>query len=182
MVGETGFAPAWACAPEFLRLVRIHSATRRKKLCGRSDLHAHAPVGAAVFKTARSFVPHTAAKKKSQRPESHRHRPGGPTEFEAVVFTISPRCEEKMVPVAGLAPALSTFSTLCLSSWATPAWENWSIHRDVRPARCLTKAVRRSLRVGCAGKSGRSGRTCTFVAREGVAFTARCVCCSATLR
>lgn len=31
-------------------------------------------------------------------------------------------------------------------------------------------------------KSGRSGRTCTFVTREGVAFTARCVCCSATLR
>jgi hypothetical protein len=25
----------------------------------------------------------------------------------------------------------------------------WSIHRDVRPARCLTKAVRRFLRVGC---------------------------------
>src|SRR5262245_19403428 len=29
---------------------------------------------------------------------------------------------------------------------------------------------------------GRSGRTCTFVAREGVAFTARRICCSATLR
>jgi hypothetical protein len=29
---------------------------------------------------------------------------------------------------------------------------------------------------------GRSGRTRTFVAREGIAFTARCICCSATLR
>lgn len=32
------------------------------------------------------------------------------------------------------------------------------------------------------GKNGRSGRTCTFVAREGVAFTARCNCSYATLR
>ena len=29
---------------------------------------------------------------------------------------------------------------------------------------------------------GRSGRTCTSVARQGIAFTARCICCSATLR
>ncbi len=29
---------------------------------------------------------------------------------------------------------------------------------------------------------GRSGRTRTFAARQGVAFTARCICCSATLR
>ena len=27
--------------------------------------------------------------------------------------------------------------------------KNWSIHRDVRPARCLTKTVRRYLRLGC---------------------------------
>ena len=62
MVGETGFAPARACAHEFLRLACIHSTTRRKSWCGRGELHAHAPKGAAVFKTARSTVPRTAAK------------------------------------------------------------------------------------------------------------------------
>lgn len=61
-----------------------------------------------------------------------------------------------------------------------PRPQNWSIHRDVRPALRLTKAVRRFLRVGC--KNGRSGRNRTFVAPEGGAFTARCNCCSATLR
>lgn len=32
LVGETGLAPAWASAREFLRLVCIHSTTRRKTL------------------------------------------------------------------------------------------------------------------------------------------------------
>ena len=61
MVGETGFAPAWAFAREFLRLVCIHSTIRLKHWCGRGELHAHARKGAAVFKTARSTVPRTAA-------------------------------------------------------------------------------------------------------------------------
>ena len=33
--------------------------------------------------------------------------------------------------------------------------KNWSIHRDVRPALCLTKTVRRFLRVGCVNWSKR---------------------------
>jgi hypothetical protein len=76
LVGETGFAPAWAFAREFLRLVCIRSTTRRKKsgaagatcrfgklkVPSRVEGHAHAPGGAAVFKTARSPVPRTAAR------------------------------------------------------------------------------------------------------------------------
>lgn len=61
MVGGTGLAPARARAHEFLRLACMHSTTRRKNWCDRGDLHAHAPGGAAVFKTARSSIPHTAA-------------------------------------------------------------------------------------------------------------------------
>src|SRR6185436_15691950 len=93
----------------------------------------------------------------------------------------SPR-RDKVVRTEGVAP-----SRACAHRILAPARilfrhirKNWSIHRDVRPAVCLTKTVRRFLRVGC--KNGRSGRTRTFVARQGIAFTARCICCSATLR
>ena len=44
MVGETGFAPARACALEFLRLVCILiPPLADKNWCGWGDLHAHAP-------------------------------------------------------------------------------------------------------------------------------------------
>lgn len=39
-----------------------------------------------------------------------------------------------------------------------------------------------SLPTLCRNKIGRGGRTCTSAAREGGAFTARCICCSATPR
>lgn len=61
MVGETGFAPARACAHEFLRLACIHSTTRRKRGAAGATCTPTRHDGAAVFKTARSAVPHTAA-------------------------------------------------------------------------------------------------------------------------
>ena len=57
-----------------------------KNWCGRGELHAHAPEGAAVFKTARSPVPRTAARNWSRRPELHRHGQSRPAGFEAAVF------------------------------------------------------------------------------------------------
>jgi hypothetical protein len=65
-------------------------------------------------------------------------------------FLISPR-RDKVVRTEGVAP-----SRACAHRILAPARilfrhirKNWSIHRDVRPAVCLTKTVRRFLRVGC---------------------------------
>ncbi len=65
-------------------------------------------------------------------------------------FLISPR-RDKMVRTEGVAP-----SRACAHRILAPARilfrhirKNWSIHMDVRPAVCLTKTVRRFLRVGC---------------------------------
>ena len=150
VVGETGFAPAWALAREFLRLVCIHSTTRRKNWCGRGELHAQAPEGAAVFKTARSPVPRTAARigrggRSCTGTGNHAQRVLRPP-----CFLISPR-RDKLVRTEGVAP-----SRACAHRILAPARilfrhirKNWSIHRDVRPAVCLTKTVRRFLRVGC---------------------------------
>lgn len=107
---------------------------------------------------------------------------GRPTEFEAIVSTDFTTLRKRMVPVAGLAPALSTFSTLCLSFWATPACK---IGASTGMCALLAALPRQSVALyglDARRKNGRSGRTRTFVAREGVAFTARCICCSATLR
>ena len=64
--------------------------------------------------------------------------------------TFQPR-RDKMVRTEGVAP-----SRACAHRILAPARilfrhirKNWSIHRDVRPAVCLTKTVRRFLRVGC---------------------------------
>jgi hypothetical protein len=86
LVGETGLAPAWAFAREFLRLVCIRSTTRRRIGADRGN------------RTLMSF------------------RPSAP---RADVSTFPPRPQKL------------------------------SIHRAVRPAVCLTKTVRRFLRVGC---------------------------------
>ena len=51
----TGFRPRVSET----RVYTLHHSP--KDWCGRGDLHAHAPGGAAVFKTARSTVPRTAA-------------------------------------------------------------------------------------------------------------------------
>jgi hypothetical protein len=57
----------------------------------------------------------------------------------------------KLVRRAGFAPAWAfarqALDLLCLLFHHNR--EKWSIHRDVRPARRLTKAVRRYLRLGC---------------------------------
>jgi hypothetical protein len=61
LVGETGFAPARASAHEFLRLACIRSTTRRKTGAAGATCTPTRRCGAAVFKTARSTLPRTAA-------------------------------------------------------------------------------------------------------------------------
>ena len=61
LVGETGFAPARASAHEFLRLACIRSTTRRKIGAAGATCTPTRLCGAAVFKTARSTFPRTAA-------------------------------------------------------------------------------------------------------------------------
>ena len=61
MVGETGFAPARASAHEFLRLACIRFTTHRKIGAAGATCTPTRRSGAAVFKTARSTVPRTAA-------------------------------------------------------------------------------------------------------------------------
>ena len=145
MVGETGFAPAWAFAREFLRLVCIHSTTRRKNWCGRGELHAHAPEGAAVFKTARSPVPRTAAR----IGRGGRSCTGTGNDAQRVLsppcFLISPR-RDKVMRTEGVAP-----SRACA-------------HRILAPARILFRHIR---------KTGASTGTCALLSvlpRRSVAF------------
>lgn len=76
----------------------------------------------------------------------------------------------------GLSPTSSSGWRVCC--FATSA--KWSIHRDVRPAGCLTGAVRRFLRVGCVKWSRR--KDSHLRSPGGAAFTGRCNCCSATPR
>ncbi len=123
----------------------------------------------------------TRGKRWSRRPDSHWHGPSRPAGFESAVSTLQPR-RDKLVWTEGVA-----LSRACA-------------HRILAPARILFRHVRKKLehpqgRALCSPsyqhspslstgwmQSGRSGRTRTFVARQGVAFTARCICCSATLR
>lgn len=137
--------------------------------------------GAAVFKTARSTVPRTAA----EIGRGGRSRTGTGNHAQRVLSPPCLRSNHAAKNWCGQRESHPHELSLTGSSgrrvycFATSA-KSWSIHRDVRPAVCLTKTVRRFLRVGC--KNGRSGRTRTFVARRDNAFTARRNCCSATLR
>ncbi len=147
--------------------------------CGRSDLHAHALIGAAVFKTAWSTLPHTAAKLVAAAGFAPA-RAHGPTGFEAAVFPdfTTPRldwCGQRESHPHEL--SLTGSSLRRVYGFATSARME---HPQGRAPCCLSYQDSPSLSTGWM--HGRSGRTCTFVAREGVAFTARRNCCSATLR
>ena len=181
MVDETGFAPARAFAHEFLRLACIRSTTRRKIGAAGATCTPTRRSGAAVFKTARSTVPRTAANGRGGR-----IRTGTGNDAQRV---LSPPClhsNRAAINWCGQREshphelALTGFSLRRVYCFATSA-KNWSIHRDVRPALCLTKTVRRFLRVGCKKMVEAEGLAPSG-AREGDAFTARCNCCSATLR
>ena len=124
LVGETGFAPARASAHEFLRLACIRSTTHRKRFgAAGATCTPTRRSGAAVFKTARSTVPRTAADW-SRRPESHRHGQSRPAGFESAVSTFQPR-RAKVVRTEGVAP-----SRACA-------------HRILTPARILFRHIRR---------------------------------------
>ena len=161
------------------RVYPLHHSLK-KDLVRPERLARSRAMGAAVFKTARSSVPHTAAK--SGRGGRSRTGTGNHAQRG-----LSPPClrsnhaAKKLVRTEGIAP-----------SWALA-------HRLLGPTCLLFHHVRKKLEHprGRAPRSlpyqdspslstgwmhGRSGRTCTFVARQGIAFTARCICCSATLR
>ena len=80
----------------------MHSTTRRKNWCGRGDLHAHAPGGVAVFKTARSAIPHTAALVAAAGVAPARAL--SPAEFESAVSADSNHAA-KLVRTEGVAPS-----------------------------------------------------------------------------
>lgn len=116
----------------------------------------------------------------SRRPESHRHGQSRPTGFEAVVSTFQPRREEIGADrgnrtLMGFRPSAPRADV----STVPPRPQKME-HPQGRAPCCLSYQDSPSLSTGWM--HGRSGRTCTFVARQGIAFTARCICCSATLR
>jgi hypothetical protein len=180
LVGETGFAPARASAHEFLRLACIRSTTHRKNGAAGATCTPMRP-GAQRFLRPPGLLFHARPRDWSRRPDSHRHGQSRPAGFESAVSTFQPR-RDKLVRTEGIAP-----------SWTFA-------HRHLAPTRLLFRHVRRKtgsgteicaplfpIPTGCVAayalpaKIGRSGRTRTFAAREGGAFTAR-NCCSATLR
>lgn len=149
LVGETGLAPAWAFAREFLRLVCIHSTTRRK-------IGAAGATCTLTRLAAQRFLrpPGLLFHARPQIGRGDRSCTGTGNHAQRVLrppcFLISPR-RDKLVRTEGVAP-----SRACAHRILAPARilfrhirKNWSIHRDVRPAVCLTKTVRRFLRVGC---------------------------------
>jgi hypothetical protein len=152
-----------------------------KNWCSWRDLHAHArEIGQRILSSpCLLFQPQE--RKWSRRPDLHRHGQSRPAGFESTVSTFQPR-RDKLVRTEGFAP-----SRACAHRILAPARIlfrhvriKWSIHRDVRPAFCLTKAVRRFLRVGCKKWSRRKDSHLRSPVDD--AFTARCNCCSATPR
>ncbi len=102
------------------------------------------------FAISARCAPSTHGRNWSRRPELHRHGRWGPAGFESAVSTRSNHAA-KLVRTEGFAP-----SWACAHRLLGPARilfrhvrMKWSIHRDLRPAVCLTTAVRRFLRVGC---------------------------------
>ena len=118
----------------------------------------------------------------SRRPDSHRHGPSRPAGFESAVSTFQPR-RDRLVRTEGVAP-----SRACA-------------HRILAPARLLFRHVRRKtgsgteicaplfpIPTGCVAAYAlpaivvEAEGLAPSGARGGGAFTARCNCCSATLR
>lgn len=96
----------------------------------------------------------------------HRHGPGGPAGFKSAVSAVptTPResgADERTCTSRGLRPPASRAGAFAVSPHPH---EKWIRHGDSRSALPHTRGMRRCLRF--AGmKVGRSGRTCTCVAR-----------------
>ena len=182
LVGETGFAPARASAHEFLRLACIRSTTHRKNLVRPGRLARPRAGAAQRFLGPPGLLFHARPPDWSRRPDSHRHGPSRPAGFESAVSTFQPR-RDRLVRTEGVAP-----SRACA-------------HRILAPARLLFRHVRRKtgsgteicaplfpIPTGCVAAYAlpaivvEAEGLAPSGAREGGAFTARCNCCSATLR
>lgn len=208
MVGETGFAPARASAHEFLRLACIRSTTRRKTCAAGATCTPTRRSGAAVFKTARSTFPRTAANGRGGRIRTgtghHAQRVLSPPCLHSNHAAIK-WCGQRESHPQGLSSIGSSgrrvyclFASLprghplssparCARGYAISALRATSPrpqtleHPQGRAPCSLPYQGSPSLSTGWM-QSGRSGRTRTFVAPEGNAVTARRNCCSATLR
>ena len=124
---------------------------------------------------------HARPQRWSRRPESHRHGHDAQRGLSPPCLLFQPR-RDKLVRTEGIAPSWAFARrllgpTCLLFHHVRKKLE----HPQGRAPCCLSYQDSPSLSTGWM-QSGRSGRTRTFVARQGVAFTARCICCSATLR
>ena len=147
MVDGTGLAPARACAHEFLRLACIHSTTRRKGGAAGASCTLTRPRAQRFLRPPGLLVaarPQILVAAAGVAPARAR----GPTDFEAAVFADFTTPRRNWYRRQVLHPHWQR-SRRCASSFGLHRHGKWSIHRDVRPAVCLTMAVRRSLRVGC---------------------------------
>jgi hypothetical protein len=181
LVGETGFAPARACAHEFLRLACIRSTTHRKLVRPGRFARPRAIQSAAVFKTARSTVPRTAANGRGGRIRTgtghHAQRVLSPPCLRSNHAAIN-WCGQRESHPHGLSPIGSSGRRVYCS--ATSGKKTGSGTETCAPLFPIP--------TGCVAayalpaKNGRSGRTRTFVAPRGQRVYSRRNCCSATLR
>lgn len=150
--------------------------------CGRGDLRAHAPKGAAVFETARSTVPRTAAGGRGGRSCTGTDRKG-PAGFKSAVSAFQPRREK--TGADGGSRTLMSFRPPAPRAGASPVPPR--PHEKLDPARRL--ALRSSPYQGdaslptlCRRKMVEAEGLAPPQPVKGGAFTARCNCCSATPR
>lgn len=102
-----------------------------------------------------------------------------PRVSETRVYTLH-HSPKNLVRTEGIAPSLTLVHRLLGPTRLLFRHVRKMEHPQGRAPCCLSYQDSPSLSTGWM--HGRSGRTCTFVARMGIAFTARCICCSATLR
>ncbi len=182
MVGGTGFAPARACAHEFLRLGCLHSTTRRKNWCSWRELHAHArKIGQRILSSpCLLFQPQEQIW--SRRPELHRHGQGCPAGFESAVSTFQPR-RDKMVRAEGVAPSRAWGPPASRAgAYAVPPRPHSTEHPQGRAPCFLPYQGSPSLSTGWMQKLVETEGLAPSQSVGDGAFTARCNCCSATPR
>ena len=148
--------------------------------CGRGDLHAHAPSGAAVFETARSTF--------HARPQNGRGGRGctgtdlvSPAGFKPAVSSHSNHAAIELVRTEGVAP-----SRACARRLLGPARLLFRHVRKMDPARRFalrSSPYQEDASLPTLCRQSWSRREDLHLRSPGDgAFTARCNCCSATPR
>ena len=159
----------------------MHSTTHRKIGAAGATCTPTRHRGAAVFETARSTVPRTAAKIGRGDRGCTGTDPRVQRGLSPLCLLFQPRRENGAdggnCTLTGLRPPASRAGAYAVSPRP----------HKMDPARRVALRSSQyhwdtSLPTLCRNKIGRGGRTCTSAARWGDAFTARCNCCSATPR